>query len=133
MHVRAEPTPAPTEVQASWEEAAEAPTATTDRPTGNTASREKYWPLPGAAPSGNKAELRHRALVDTKSNEAAAWAAAAAGDDAKAAQGDEEEFDTNMLWCATPYTQPLKRLFEITHITRWCHMALKLLTNIIRL
>lgn len=88
------PAPAPTEVQTSWEDAAEESVAVAGICATSTASTAKH-PLPGNDSCHGGAP--HHGSSDAKAGAAEAWAAAGPEDDAQAAQG-EEEFDANMLW-----------------------------------
>lgn len=91
-------------MQASWEEAAEDSTAAAVTPAVKAVGKEQ-WPLPGASISfDEQAERQQKALTESKADTAEAWAAATAGDDAQAAQGDAEEFDPNVLWCVFVHT-----------------------------
>lgn len=91
------PAPAPTEVQTSWEDAAEESVAVAELCAASTASTAKV-PLPGN--DSCHGDAPHDGSSDAKAGAAEAWAAAGPEDDAQAAQG-EVEFDANMLWCAS--------------------------------
>jgi hypothetical protein len=112
---------APAEVE-SWEERAEDPA-----PVGEPAAR----PAENGVATSIQAQgvvdvpdnLQSSAVADVKADSAEAWAAGEVGNNAVAAQVDEEEadFDANITWCVAQSCS-VHSLF--LHVVSWGHSTL---------
>lgn len=99
VRVYAEPA-APVDVQESWEEAAEAPApAAAARSNGKGAASTQPQQPPGIGNTDNRASKPpEEEWPSLSGNVEDGWSKKGAANDAQPAEGDEQEFDPNILW-----------------------------------